>query len=182
MSFNPASSSDAPVSENALRAFHGAVTAHFKPFADELGLAWQIACPWIEGFSTPVIQVTIRICREDYPNVIVLLRPNITPAPLASVDCFGLSWVEEYVAGKRSHELFKPCWEPETIVAEVERLSEQFRRFALPLITSESTDWTDIQRYVLSRVEANIAATLPRYRSHGSASPICTGRKGEGTG
>ncbi len=148
-----------------MRAFRRAVETHFQPFSREIGAVWQIVCPWIEGFSTPTIQATIGVYHGHFPNVCVTLRPNSPPASLGTEEgVFGLCWVQEFVTGQKlqPHQP-EQRWQPATIASEVERLADLFRQFAMPLITSSSTDWSEIQRYVQAGVEEAQAARHAPY-------------------
>jgi hypothetical protein len=141
-----------------MQAFRRAIETSFQPVARELGASWQVVCPWIEGFSTDAIQVTIGVYHGHSPNVCVKLRPSAIPAPLGSDEgAFGLDWVQAFVAGHLPPYRPEQHWRPDTITAEVETLAAQFRHFALPLITTPTTDWSQIQRYVRAGVEASLA-------------------------
>jgi hypothetical protein len=151
---------NAPLQEPTMQAFRRAVETSFQPVAHELGALWQVVCPWIEGFSTDAIQVTIGVYHGHFPNVCVKLRPNSAPAPLGSEEgVFGLDWVQAFVTGYLPPYRPEQHWQPANVTAEVERLAAQFRQFALPLIISRATDWSEIQRYVRARFEASISDT-----------------------
>ena len=155
----------APLPEPTMQSFHRAVERYFHPFSQEVGAIWQVVCPWIEGFSTPTIQATIGVYHGHFPSLCVTLRPNSPPAPLGTESgVFRLDWVETFVTGHQSlHHPPEHRWQPETLGGEVQRLADQFRRFAMPLITSPSTDWSEIQRYVQAGVEKALAARRGHY-------------------
>jgi len=147
-----------------MQAFRHAVAAHFQPFSHELGVAWRVVCPWVEGFSTPAIQVTIGIYHGHFPSLCVKFRVDSPPAPLGTDDdgVFGLTWVQIFVTGHTPPPSPDKKLSPETIADEVETLAAQFAEFAMPLLTAP-TDWVAIGSFVRERVAASIPEHVKRF-------------------
>ncbi len=148
-----------------MRAFHQAAERHFQPFSHAVGATWEIVCPWIEGFFTPTVQTTIGVYHGHFPNVCVKFRLNTTPAPLGSDEgVFGLDWVQAFVTGQQPSQRPEQRWQPDTIAGEIERLANQFRQFAMPLVLSPATNWPEIHHYVQTGVVEAFAAKQARSR------------------
>ncbi len=149
----------APLPEPTMRAFRDAAHTFFQPFSCELDSNWHVVTPWIEGFSTPTVKVTIGVYHGHFPSVVVKLRPDLPPAPLGTEDknMFGLDWIEVFVRGHPSPISPDERWTPKTIKTKVESLAAQFREFAMPLLEAPDTDWTVIQLFVRERIQASVS-------------------------
>jgi len=148
-----------------MRVFRQAVAAHFQPFSRELGVAWRVVCPWVEGFSTAAVQVTVGVYHGHSPSLCVKFRPTSPPAPLGTDDenVFGLVWVQTFVSGQTPPRTHEKRLSAEIIAGEVETLAAQFAEFAMPLLTAPNTDWAAIRSFVRERVAASIPEHIKRF-------------------
>jgi hypothetical protein len=137
-----------------MQTFRRAVAANFQPLCRQLGLEWRIASPWVEGFSTSTVQMTVGVYHGHFPSVSVKFRLNLPSAPLGTDDenMFGLGWVEAFVSGHTPLPSREKRLTPETIDQEVEALAAKFVEFALPLLTAPDTNWANILSFVRGQI------------------------------
>ncbi len=137
-----------------MRVFREAVGVHFQPFCHELGSNWEVVCPWVGGFVLPPIQITIGVYHGHFPSISVKFRLNSPPAPLGTDDdcMFGLHRVQIFVTGRPIPPTLGRKFTPDAVVTEVEALSQQFRTFAMPLLSAPTTNWPAILSFVRKKI------------------------------